>query len=213
MPSYPYPLQQGDAYRSMPFVVYYKLEPKKKPQRVNYQCFGLMYGNGVPSAIRYIAPVTKTLKSRTELSDGALDFYLDFLKQLLKRPSCPKWMARKVKGCVHYRMECKGIGYRRMLLFLTFFRYVHHYPEVMQELFFRHKEGDKLENTFENFFQIHNDVACSKVKTTSSLYTDEMVMYNGFSKTTLPLKEFWKRLDEENPLGQRRVQSYFQTQT
>lgn len=203
-----YPLQVGDAFRSMPFVVYYKLEPKKKPQRINYQCFGLMYGGGVPTAIRYIAPITTTLKSRTKLEDGAVDYYLGFLKRLLKRPSCPKFMMRKVKDCIHFRLESKDLHYRRMLFFLTLFRYVHHYPEVVQEMFFQHKAGDTIEKEFENFFQIHSDVSNGKLKVTSSCYTDEMVMYNGYESKPMPYAEFIKRLDD-NEKGSMRVQDYF----
>jgi hypothetical protein len=205
-----YPLQVGDAYRSMPFVVYYKLEPKKKPQRTNYQCFGLMYGQEAPTAIRYIAPITTNLKSRTELDDKAIKFYLDFLKTLLKRPSCPKFMMRRVKGCIHFRLESKGLHYLRMLFFLTLFRYVHQYPEVIQELFFQHKDGDKLEKTFENFYRIHTEVANGKLKVTSAAYTDEMVMYNGYNQVPIPLEKFLQNLDY-NAKGSRRVQSYFQS--
>jgi hypothetical protein len=152
------------AYTSIPFVNYWRIKKSSKPDHRNYVCFGQMRSEGCPDAVRYVAPLGK-------LNEGALDFYINFMVRILRRPESPKFMIRKLKGKVLYRLETKGLGYIHALFYLSWFRYVHEMPELVNELFARKVEGDSDETLFIKFQQIHDDAIAGKVR----------VAYNGIS--------------------------------
>ncbi len=90
------PFLPKDEYQNIPCVVYFRLEPKQKAIRKNYVCFGGMKEQGIPSLVHYIAPINKTCIDGTKVADGAVEFYMDFMKQIIKRPTSPKFLMKKI---------------------------------------------------------------------------------------------------------------------
>lgn len=166
-----------DGYQQLPYVNYWRLEPKTKPVRINKQCFGSMVEAGVPSAIRYIAPITKVMKNGKNVAEGAVDFYLKFMLRILRQPESPKFTVRRIGEDVYYRIESKGLFFRRVLFYLTWFRYVHHYPEMIHELFTRAKPGDDDEALFRIFQEAHWDMCKGTIEVLSRTYSDESLIY------------------------------------
>jgi hypothetical protein len=152
------------AYTTIPFVNYWRINKGQKAAHRNYVCFGQMNGEKCPDAIRYVAPLGK-------LTEGALEFYLNFMVRILRRPESPKFTLRKLKGKVLYRLDTKGLSYIHALFYLSWFRYVHEMPELVNELFARKQDGDDDETLFRKFQEVHDDAVAGKVK----------VAYNGIS--------------------------------
>ncbi len=191
-----HPLIKSDVYREIPFVVYYRLEPKKRAKRVNYVCFGELQDEALPSAVRYIAPINKECCDGTKVAEGALEFYLNFMKRVITRKESPKFSFKKIKNTVVFRIKTKRLKYHRALFFLTWFRYVHHQPEVIHRLFVGREPRESLESTFKRFFIIHNDYVNHKFMPTSTASANEMVMYSwGGKAEPITLKKLWDNME------------------
>ncbi len=191
-----HPLIKSDECRSIPFVVYYRLEPKKRAYRVNYVCFGGLLDQDLPSAIRYIAPIGKECCDGTKVAVGALEFYIAFMKRVLIRKESPKFSMKKIGSTVVFRLKTKGLCYYRALFFLTWFRYVHHYPEIIHRLYIGRNQRESLESTFRRFFLLHNDYASGKFIVSSNAAANEMVMYNwGGKKEPITLNKLWSNME------------------
>lgn len=153
---------------STPHVDYWLIRKGRVAEHVNAYCFGSI---GIPpDAIRYIAPTHKSL------SQEALDFYLGFMKRVLKTDGGPKFSFRKVEptelGDLLYRLETKGLTKIQALFYLTWFRYPVEFPELVNELFNRKASGDDDEALFLKFQQAHADAQAGKIK---------LLVYNNLS--------------------------------
>ncbi len=154
---------------SYPHVEYWRLNKgDKKVKRCTGACFsGLNYNSGtkMPEAIRFVAKLPDKLLDGNPLKVEELDFFIRFTKQMLTRPECPKFYIRKLKdNKLLYNVKTKGMKYVEALLYLTWFRIPQEHCEIVPELFKRHKEGDTLETTFDNFQKIHDEIVAGQLK-------------------------------------------------
>lgn len=160
-----------------PHVTYWRLKKGAKPERVESQCFGTMSRSGVPEGIRYICPISKTEEGK-ELTNDMVDFYLGFMKRLITTPHSPKFLVRRLKRQVHFKMECSGMKYIDALFFLQWARYPREFPEHIYELWNGRKEEETDEEMFTRFQVSHNLVAIGKFRVSSQYAESHGLSYN-----------------------------------
>lgn len=162
------------SYTGIPHVDYWRINKGGVASHVNYVCFGSM--KNPPDAVRYIAPISEKLK------EGALDFYLNFIKRVLKTEDGPKFTMRKVKptelGGLLYRLDTSDMSYIQALFYLTWFRYPYEFPEMVNELFIRKVEGDTDDILFHKFQEAHAEANAGKIKLTYNNMGGHGLIYN-----------------------------------
>lgn len=155
--------------------------------------------------IKYLA------KKDADISNEVAEFYLSFLKKILKPSYTWKWNYTTYEGqnYVEFNIQVVG-GYNRilMLLFLTAFRNIQEYPEILNE-FFKFKDEKNINRLFLTFQQLHHD-ACKniiKLEKYGNLSGHGLMYWYYNPYKPLSVKNFYKNLTNNNIS---KIQSFFE---
>ena len=208
-------VRSRDEYQRIPYVNYWRFETGRKPKRINWMCFGLMgeQGAGVPDAVRYIAPIAPTLAGGEPMRECVIDFYLGFMHRLLHKSDLPMWFYLKGPDFVEFTLDTRGLKYKFALFFLTWFRYVHQYPDLLNLFYHRaHLLADD-EAVFREFQEVHHMACRSKVRMISPQWANEILMYRYFCCEDdwkfIALDQLFLNIQRNRGLSHVRVQDYF----
>ena len=149
----------------------------------------------IPDYILYSCPVDKDIAKDTLL------FYLNFLDQILEKNLYKyKIFTARNKLFVLYRLNSKTLKNSKILLYLTAFRYIEEFPEILIELFNNQKDKS-IEGLFDFFQDIHNKSAHGKFalhKTNNLSGHGLMYPYFGGFKV-ITIEQFKENLKKKNP--------------
>ncbi len=171
--------------------------------KVTSACFsGLGYGGENLKSIRYLCKVDPAI------NDEMVDFYLNFLKGVL---TTREWTFKKVGADkekeVEFILDCANWNRQNVLLYLTAFRIVWEYPEIVLE-FFKYKDLP-LDKQFEKFQEVHQDSYDGKIKLLKfgNLSGHGLMCYYGANnREPIAIDEFQERLKKQ---ANNSVNSYF----
>lgn len=176
-------------------VCYWERQEDKKRHRISCVCFVSLFNRGQPSKVYYVAPI------KEKLSNKAINFYINFLKAIFD----DKIFNYKVsKKFVSWELDTKKLSKCKALLYLTAFRYVNEFPNIVKEF---HKASEAKDSSLTNeelftlFLDVHQDIILHRMP--MGLYGHGLIC----SKFTnrISIEQFKKNLLNE----QLNVQSHF----
>jgi len=194
---------------SNPKVLYWEIDPTQKTaKRTYYQCFSGLNGfdymtravRPMPPKVRYLALVNSGLLV------GELKFFLDYLSNLLDTSR----YTYKIVKCggktktkrVLFNLNTEGLNRMQTLFYLTAFRMVDEFPEVIKDFFLsKDKVGEEL---FLEFQKAH-----FKHAKTHYNMSGHGLMYWGYGSSvfsSIDLPTFKANLTDKNITS---VQSFF----
>lgn len=191
-------------------VVFWERFKGEKPERTSYICFSPIYGGyggeKTPISIRYLAKVSK------KLTLEQIHCYLGFLcKFLVKDDFRYKVLVGDVATQIMFVLKTEHMEHSKALLYLTAFRYVDEYPEIVMAFYKRCKDMPVVtnENIWKVFQTIHSECLSGTMKTDAGNLYGHGLMSGGYGcpfDISLKLTTFLRRLVAQRHES---VQSYF----
>lgn len=117
----------------------------------NYICFSNL-NSKIRSDIEF-KKIDYFARVRSSLKKSEVNKYVKFIKQLLDENKFKVWVYPFKKKKVFYSLNSDGMGEGRVLLYLTLFRYMDDFPEIVKQ--FTSKMTNGLEENYNLFVEIH----------------------------------------------------------
>lgn len=130
-------------YPDVHYTQYFKVDNALKPKKYTGSCFSSLDTDA--EKVIFHCQVDK------ELTPDEIEFFLSFISDVLDTTK----FSIKYKDIydIKFKLETTFLDYTSSLLYLTFFRYLQEFPDIVKE-FFKHK-GEDLEELFKSFQHIH----------------------------------------------------------
>ena len=140
---------------------YWEFFPNKKLKRYKRPaCFSSIFRSGNTQSIVYICDADQNL------SNDEISFYLNFLESFLDK-SKYKFNYKEKSKKILFKLNCIEFNRIQSLLYLTAFRVLQEFPEIVKDLFLsKDLSSDEL---FNKFLFIHCEYSCG---------TKKLVKYN-----------------------------------
>lgn len=117
----------------------------------SYICFSPIYGDEQhPDYIEYPAFIDKSL------NEDSVKFYLDFLSKILNKEQYTfEFKTIGSLPCVLFTLKTSNLTRSKALLYLTAFRYIWEFPEIVRELFNRKSKHKNINGLFTELQILH----------------------------------------------------------
>lgn len=132
-----------DDYPEVHYTQYFKVNNSLKPKKYTGSCFSSLDEDA--EQVIFHCQVDQ------ELTPDEIEFFLKFMSDILDTTK----FSIKYKDIYHikFKLNTISLNYISSLLYLTFFRYLQEFPDIIKE-FFKHK-GEDSEELFQSFQHIH----------------------------------------------------------
>ena len=156
----------------MRYGVHYWVVKKDAPHQEfkNAACFSYIWGKH-QDEIKFLCYWEDNTPSGESLTKEIIDFYLRFIRRILRKTGCAKWTARKIEKDkqIMFRLNTEGLKDKQCLFYLTWFRYIQEMPNFLVHFFNRKEAGDTDDVLFKKFQDIHYECLAGKI---SGCYTN-----------------------------------------
>lgn len=131
-------------YPQVRYTQYFKKDNKLSPRKYSGPCFSSL--NEDAEKVVFHCAVDK------ELTPQEIEFFLAFISNVLDTTK----FSVKYKDVykIKFKLDKTSLNRKASLLYLTFFRYLQEFPDIVKELF-KHKD-EKLETLFTSFQYVHH---------------------------------------------------------
>ena len=191
-----------------PSVRYWYRDPYTlKYVRVKYICFSnlrdrLSDGKFNIDSIKYVIP--------TKLSNNKLKEYLSSIETFFADKPYKyrifKLEKKTTTKYIHLSLNVKNMGFNRDLLYLTCFRYIQEFPEIIENFLLKSKNSKTIEDKFYHFQKSHNEAIIGNIYLKYDNLAGHGLMYKFDSFEPILLKDFKINLKNINV---RSVHAYF----
>ena len=134
----------NDDYPQVRYTQYFRKDNKLSPRKYSGACFSSL--SETAEKVVFHCEVDK------ELTPEEIEFFLTFMSNVLDKTK----FSVKYKDVykIKFKLDKTSLNHKTSLLYLTFFRYLQEFPDIVKELF-KHK-NEKLETLFTSFQYIHH---------------------------------------------------------